>query len=347
MNPKLIDSLVNLLAIDKYSHCYAISGGGLFEKELIKTRETIADNLQSMINSDPALANELFTLFGSEEKYKEQLNSLIAQLSLIGKNKNKFNTNLMQMFGFLVGIVPFLIEKIGGTYIPPLLWTSDVIVRNAHFARWGGHLPTEVIFNKNLSSDNFLEIMSQSETIIVFADIRKSQDVMIYSPSQNEFADRMIKFLNRSREMIFQYGGVFDKFTGDGFICYFNKYLSQLINRDYIDSFVSFVKELQDYSSSYFLEWKKILKKLPTEDIGLAIGSDIGKIIFLDIYNHFVAVGESIVWTQRMSSVAKSNEIIINNLLGRNMETRNDVLLESKDFESKGGTFRAEILRFK
>ena len=319
MNSKLLDSLINLLAIDKYYHCYAISGGGLFEKELIETRDTIADNLQNLLNSDRILANELFALFGSEIKYKEQLDSLIAQLSLIGTNQNKFNTDLMGTFHYLSTIVPFLIEKIGGSYFPPMLWTSDVIVRNAHFSKWGGHLPPNVIFNKNFSSDTFLELMSQSETIVVLADIRKSQDVMIYLPSQNEFANRMVKFINHSREMIFQYGGVFDKFTGDGFICYFNKYISQLINRDYIDSFLSFVKELQYYSSGYFSNWTKILKKLPTEDIGLAVGGDIGEIVFLDIYNHFVAVGESIVWAQRMSSAAKSNEIIINNLLGRKM----------------------------
>ncbi len=101
--------------------------------------------------------------------------------------------------------------------------------------RWKGYLPQIVKLWDKL--DTIFETASGSETIVVIGDIRRSQDLMTFAPNPQVFADYMGRFIHESRRIISENYGVFDKFTGDGFIAYFNETICKEFDVDYTECF--------------------------------------------------------------------------------------------------------------
>lgn len=164
-------------------------------------------------------------------------------------------------------------------------------------------------------------------------------------PSLQEFSERMVEFVNRTRELIEKYSGFFDKFTGDGFIAYFNEAVCRESKVSHIQSFLGFLKEELDFAGPLFQEWSSSIRKRPVTEIGLAIGADVGQIKFEDVHDHLVAVGDAIVWAARMASIAGSNEIIVNNLLFSALEKRDGISFQRREGTTKAGeSFLAHAL---
>ena len=137
---------------------------------------------------------------------------------------------------------------------------------------------------------------------------------MVYADKPEEFSIRMVSFIKTTRDLIEQHNGLFDKFTGDGFIVYFNETICSDANNNYIDCFLSFIKS---------------------------------EIKFADINDHLIAVGDAIVWASRMSSVAAANEIVINNLLFNSIKIKDNISFESFQYKTKyGESFMANKLLF-
>ena len=204
------------------------------------------------------------------------------------------------------------------------------------YLKWRGHLP-ELKIEAGFDPDALMHKAGNSPSIVIVGDIRRSQDLMTYAVTPIEFAGRINTFIAETRRLLDKHGGFFDKFTGDGFIAYFNNEISNwhVANRD--ESFLGFIREYQDFSVPYFQEWKRHLKKLPNVPIGLAIGADLGIVSFQNFNYHLVAVGEPIVWASRMAEVAKAGEIIINNLLYEELHKRDDVSFQEHQKETKSG----------
>lgn len=180
--------------------------------------------------------------------------------------------------------------------------------------RWQAHIPT-VFLVSMLDAPRILEEASQSQTIAVIGDIRRSLDLMTYAVDSASFAANMVRFVNRTRGLLDNYLGVFDKFTGDGFVAYFNEALCNKQGQDYRVCFLNFVREIMAFSEEHFRQWTSTVRKLPDAPVGLSIGADIGCVLFQDIESHFIAVGDPIPWAERVLSVGKAGEVVLNNLL--------------------------------
>jgi CheY-like chemotaxis protein len=213
------------------------------------------------------------------------------------------------------------------------------------YLKWRGHFPR---LKTRVDPQDVMEKACRSTSIIVVGDIRRSQDLMTYATDEQDFSRRMVEFICQTRSMLNQHGGFFDKFTGDGFLGYFNESICEIYGSNYIDSFIGFIREFSVFCNAHFREWVKFVRKVPAQPIGLAVGADVGRVSFQSLNYHVVAVSESIVWASRMASAAKAEEVLVNNLLYQALRQRNDVTFESREAATKSGeSFQAWRLGIK
>ena len=125
---------------------------------------------------------------------------------------------------------------------------------------------------------------------------------MTYGSNPNVYRDKIIEFMNRTREILKSNCGLYDRFTGDGFIAYFNKYMCEQEGEDYYEMMLKSCREILEFSNPFFEEWVHQLRRIPETEIGLCIGVDSGKISFKDLDNQLFAIGDACVWATRMNS---------------------------------------------
>jgi class 3 adenylate cyclase len=210
----------------------------------------------------------------------------------------------------------------------------DVARRLEGYLKWRGHFPR---LKTRADPQDVMEKACRSRTIVVVGDIRRSQDLMTYAMDEQDFSKRMVEFISTTRSMLDEHGGFFDKFTGDGFIGYFNESICELYGSNYIDSFIGFIREFTCFCNSHFREWVKFVRKVPGQAVGLAVGADLGRVSFQSLNYHVVAVSESIVWASRMAAAAKAEEVLVNNLLYQTLCQRDDLVFDSREASTKSG----------
>ncbi len=138
---------------------------------------------------------------------------------------------------------------------------------------------------------------------------------MTYAENPGVFSDHMGTFIESARQSVISHGGIFDKFTGDGFVAYFNEAFCYRCRLDYREAFFRFVKDQAKVAPPFFAQWSATLRKLPDIKIGLAIGADYGQVEFREEQGQLIAIGSPIVWASRMASAGRANELVINNQL--------------------------------
>jgi CheY-like chemotaxis protein len=221
----------------------------------------------------------------------------------------------------------------------------EVARRLESYLQWRGHFPRR---KTRADPQEVMEKACRSPSIVVVGDIRRSQDLMTYAMAEQDFSGRMVEFIAKTRSVLNKHGGFFDKFTGDGFLGYFNESICEIYGSNYIDSFVGFIREFTAFSKSHFREWVKFVRKIPGEPIGLAVGADLGRVSFQSLNYHVVAVSEAIVWASRMASAAKAEEVLVNNLLYQTLRQRNDLDFQCHAANTKSGeSFQAWKLEIK
>ncbi len=232
--------------------------------------------------------------------------------------------------------LPIMVQEMDG---------SEVMYRQS-FIRWQAHFPT-VLLHSMGEARKVLERASCSESIVVVGDIRRSQDLMTYARDSLGFAANIVRLINTTRLLLDEHLGIFDKFTGDGFLAYFNKELCALQGRDYRKCFTDFARDITVFSREHFARWSREVRKLPDVDVGLAMGADVGCVLFQDIDAHFIAVGDAIIWANRMVSAAQAGETVCNNLLSVLLEENGMVGFEVRQGSTKAGElFRAKAIRY-
>lgn len=221
----------------------------------------------------------------------------------------------------------------------------DVANKLERYLKWRGHFPR---IKSRADPDKIMEKASRSTSIVVVGDIRRSQDLMTYAVDDQDFSTRMVEFISTTRIVLDKHGGFFDKFTGDGFIGYFNESICEMYGSNYVDSFIGFVREFTTFSNAHFREWVRFVRKIPAQTVGLAVGADLGRVSFQSLNFHVVAVSESIVWASRMASAARAEEVLVNNLLYQALRQRTDLMFESREAGTKSGeSFQAWNLQIK
>lgn len=223
------------------------------------------------------------------------------------KNITSYNFYLNE---FIVCETSYLLRKINPQIHPVLYTSSHDSCLNENYIKWHPHVSYLAVDFFNI---DFLDEMSKSNSITIVADIRKSQELITYSSSPQYFRDKLLTLLEDCKAIIKDHSGIFDRFTGDGFICYFNENLCNIFDLNYYQCAVSAIASIQKRANEIFPEWVADLKKVPIEKIGLSIGVDEGEINYSEKNGHFIAIGEPSVWATRMCSAALADEVIVNN----------------------------------
>lgn len=223
------------------------------------------------------------------------------------KSKTSYNYYLSE---FLICETAYLLGKIKPQVHPVLYTSSHDGFLNENYTIWHPHVSYLAVDFLNI---DFLDKMSKSNSIAIVADIRKSQELLTYSSSPHFFRDKLLTLFEECKEIIKNHSGIFDRLTGDGFICYFNESFCDIFDLNYYQCAVSAIVSIQKKANEIFPEWVADLKKVPIEKIGLSIGVDEGVINYSEKKGHFIAIGEPCVWATRMCSAALADEVIVNN----------------------------------
>lgn len=170
-----------------------------------------------------------------------------------------------------------------------------------------------------------------------------------FAADPESFSRYVTSFVEGTRTRIRDHHGLFDKFTGDGFIAYFNEAFCSWDRRprDHVKCFLDFARDERDFVTALFGEWTATLRKVPSTTVGLALGADVGTVHFQDLNDHLVAVGNPIVWASRMASAANGGELLVNNQLYVQLRESPDLRFEPREDRTKAGeSFVAQHLRF-
>lgn len=325
MDTTLRDKYQNLLVIlqsfESLWIYYTVSEGELFKKECKLEAKKLVDYFAKVYKLDKGVYNSKTITLNSNDS-EDYIKEILKGLKMWAKNDEAFpsfydglggaaQSKYMISSGFFMCEKVYLCRQLKLEIMPTIIWSSGQSAYHKNEIRWKGHLPWQAI---DLVSPEFVDKLSNSDSLVIVADIRKSQDLMTYGPSADFFRDKILEFTTQVRKIIKDNYGIFDKFTGDGFLCFFNSSLCEQFHKDYYGQMLKACKEILDFSETFFQEWIKQIRKLPPNSSGLTIGIDSGIVKFRDLDNHLFAIGDSIVWANRMSSAGKKGEIIFNNI---------------------------------
>lgn len=198
----------------------------------------------------------------------------------------------------------------------PVRLSFSATVQEYYFRRkqlkWAGQIP-EPLIEKAMES-SFMSGMSSSDTLVLVADIRRSQDLMTFGLSPNIYREKIMGFLTEVKNILRDDYGIYDRFTGDGFIAYFNEFVCRLGDRDYYEMTLDACKRIQSFSEVFFDNWSRQIRKIPIEPIGLSIGIDSGVVDFKEVDEQLFAIGDACVWATRMCNAGKRGQVVFNNI---------------------------------
>ncbi len=337
LNMKRTNLLVSILAFETYWAYYSMSSGKVYVNETKTAAKNMINGLEELTSLDKDMINIKSKMSKGDIVVVEKI---LREIKKWAKGSTKsFYEPLMQskvmLFFYFAEMKIYLSKEVALETLPPIALSTEEFEHTEKYLRWQPHLPRVSMYWYDRAF-NFPKL-SSTETIVVYGDIRRSQDLMVYTIGYERFEEMMIRFFDSVRKVFDTNLGIFDKFTGDGFLGYFNEYLSNERGKDFIDCFLKFSKECMEMSKSLFDEWKKYVRKLPAQDIMLSIGADLGKIYFGDRHGHLICIGDAIVWSQRMCAEAPASSIYVNNLLANLLYGKEGVKLSPIRGRTKTG----------
>lgn len=316
-----INLLILLQSFENYWNLYSISEGLLYQKETKSAAKLFLELFSIVADKDPKIKNSKDLRINSKDstEYVESLNQAIVEWlegdklfpiesTEIGIGDNENSRFYFQ--GYFMCLSAYLLSNIQLDYWPVLCKSSGEGAFHSNNIKWKGRFPWQIC---DQVDKNLLCSLSDSETVVVIGDIRKSQDLITYAVNPGTFRTYVVSFINRVRSIVLENMGIFDRFTGDGFICYFNSYLSQKFHRDLYQTVIDVCIKIQIESIPLFEEWRQCLRKIPPEPIGLSIGVDSGVMDFSDDRMLF-AIGVPAVWANRMCAAGNAGDIVLNNI---------------------------------
>lgn len=305
-----INALVLTQSLEKYWMLNFLSGGSLFKQEV----KAEACNLNSLWDKLIADGN-----IETDSPFMQFKGFLVNDILMPDGDKPKFITDTDSIYGTvrsLFNTVEGKLSSLLNLLMPPSLSNPHTDgVTSQRISEWLGQVHPAIL---NQMDGAFADQMSHSDTISIVADIRRSQDLITYSRTQ-DYSTKIIEFIANVKDIILSNNGIFDKFTGDGFIAYFNKYMCDSIGSNYYNQAWMACVRIMAYANTFFDEWTQYLRKVPEEKIGLSIGIDSGDILYTILDHQLFAVGEPCVWATRMCSAGHKGEVVFNNIPYRNL----------------------------
>jgi len=345
LNKSRIECLTLTLSFENLWAYYLQSSGQLFSGECREAAQHLLESFEELSKQDPRIKDPVALTIGEGTDIEDILRNFRDWAD--GKKQYPYHEafkSRFMLFALLTGLKGLLLKDLEVSRWPHMFMTSQETEFSERVLRWKGHLPTSVLRS---DPETVVKEASNALSVVVVADIRQSQDLMTYASSPEDFSRRMVDFITITRQSIDEHHGFFDKFTGDGYLAYFNEAVCSAASSDYIECFLSFIREHRKFSIGHFSQWTQSVRKLPSDEVGLGIGADLGIVKFHDLKHHLVAVGDSIVWASRMASAAKANEVVVNNLLFSALQKTPKLNFQTREATTKAGErFLARTLEF-
>lgn len=316
---KKFNLLALLLSFEKYWSPYSLSDGSLYKGEVKEEAGKVVKLFCEIYDTDLFVrsANGEIIKPSKDQERKIFINSLKSWVStdelfpymnqrnyLVNRERNFFQHVLSEFERELS-------EELGLPVKMKCATSSNEDMYRKNVLKWAAQLPDEVV---DKIDDAYIDRMSKSDTLVVVGDIRRSQDLMTYGSNPDIYREKIIEFMDRTRQILKSNCGLYDRFTGDGFIAYFNEYMCEQEGKDYYEMMLKSCREILEFSNPFFNEWVKLLRRIPEMEIGLCIGVDSGMVSFKDLNNQLFAIGDACVWATRMNSAGEKGDIILNNI---------------------------------
>ncbi len=344
-----LDCLILAQSFGEFWAYYSQSDGILYEEPCRKTGTALAASVAVLFTREPdSLAYvqrelDARTDIGDSNRVVQTLSEWAA-----GSERWPYGSSHETRFTlgpFLMALKMYCLRHVGCVAVPYLTLFGNELDYSSEVLRWKGHLPGKLL--RSGAIETLIEQANQTQSIVVVGDICRSQDLMTYALNRDSFSRYLAEFLEGTRTVVEANGGIFDKFTGDGFVAYFNEAVSGAQDLDYQASFLKFVDEEAQFARRLFARWVQTVRKLPPGGIGLAIGADVGVISIQHREGHLIAVGDALVWATRMAAEANSDETVVNNALYHALKNRPNarIAFTERAAQTKTGEgFLAQIL---
>lgn len=147
------------------------------------------------------------------------------------------------------------------------------------------------------------------EAIVLTVDIRRSSCVLKESIDIPQYARILDDFVAEFRTVLHYHGGWFDKFTGDGFICY---WLVENAFTERMDTVLDFCCSVMDNFRTYYYPAFVANMRNEPAGIGLSIGIDAGPCYLTPIVGDLTIIGSPIVGSVRMCDACLPYRLILN-----------------------------------
>lgn len=147
------------------------------------------------------------------------------------------------------------------------------------------------------------------EAIVLTVDIRRSSCVLKESIDIPQYAKILDDFVAEFRTVLHYHGGWFDKFTGDGFICY---WLVENPFTEHMDTVLDFCCSVMDNFRTYYYPAFVANMRNEPEGIGLSIGVDAGPCYLTPIVGDLTIIGSPIVGAVRMCEACPPYHLLLN-----------------------------------
>lgn len=311
--------LILLQNFENLWNMYSVSEGFLYRRETKRSGRTFLELFDIVASIDFSIRNTK-ALHMNGLNSTDYIDSVMHGLGDWVESEKRFPFSSVEMGDnensrfilqrLFMCLSAYLVSKIQLEYRPVLCKSSGEGKFHRNNVKWGGHLPWEISDDVD---ERMLESLSNSETVVVVGDIRKSQDLITYATRPDSFWKNMVSYIEMIQNKVLANKGIFDRFTGDGFICYFNAFLAEKFSIDLYETVVEACEQIQRESKTIFGEWQKDLQKIPEETIGLSIGIDSGAMNFFDD-QMMLAIGIPAVWATRMCAIGNAGDIIMNNI---------------------------------
>lgn len=316
-----INLWVILQNFENYWNMYSISEGLLYREETKAAAKKFIELFKIVADKDPQIRNtkELHINDKDSTEYVDYLNLMISdwmgsdkqfpiQSTELAIGDNEKSRYIFQ--AYFMCLSAYLLFKSGIEYRPVLCESSGEGAFHYNNVKWKDRFPWQIC---DQVDKTLLCSLSESDTVVVIGDIRKSQDLITYAVNPDTYRTNMATLIEKVRKVVLENMGIFDRFTGDGFICYFNAYLSKKFHKDLYKTVINVCATIQKESKPLFDEWQQGLQKLSQEPIGLSIGVDSGIMNFSGDGLMF-AIGTPAVWATRMCAAGNAGDIIVNNI---------------------------------
>ena len=151
--------------------------------------------------------------------------------------------------------------------------------------------------------------VSAIEAIVLTVDIRRSSCVLKESIDIPQYARILDDFVAEFRTVLHYHGGWFDKFTGDGFICY---WLVENAFTERMDTVLDFCCSVMDNFRTYYYPAFVANMRNEPAGIGLSIGIDAGPCYLTPIVGDLTIIGSPIVGSVRMCDACPPYHMVLN-----------------------------------